>query len=226
MNILQILALFGKTGPGMDAHGSENPRIMLGLLESVERDGSRSQRSLAAEFGVALGLVNAYLKRCIKKGLIKVADAPARRYTYYLTPQGFAEKSRLTVEYLSYSLSFFRHARSDCMAVFEQAKRQNWTRMALAGISDLAEISTICALESGVRIVGIIDANNPIEHFAGIPVFASIDAMGIPFDGLMITDIRNSAELYLSAVERLGADRVGFPALLGLSYLTQREPVS
>jgi len=73
---------------------------MLGLLESVERGGEQSQRRLASELGVALGLVNAYLKRCINKGLVKVSEAPARRYAYYLTPHGFTEKSRLTVEYL------------------------------------------------------------------------------------------------------------------------------
>lgn len=210
----------------MDAQESENARIMLGLLESVERDGTRSQRSLAAECGIALGLVNAYLKRCIKKGLIKVTDAPARRYTYYLTPQGFAEKSRLAVEYLSYSLSFFRRARSDCTAVFEQAKRRGWNRMVLAGISDLAEISTICALESGIAIVGIVDANCGLERFVGIPVFASLTAMSEPFDGLMVTDIKNSAEIYLAAVKQLGEGQVVAPALLGLSYLVQREPVS
>ena len=99
----------------------ENERIVLGLLSSVESDGARSQRHIAAELGVALGLVNAYLKRCVKKGLVKVSDVPARRYAYYLTPQGFAEKSRLTVRYLSDSFSFFRLAKSDCAQVFDQS---------------------------------------------------------------------------------------------------------
>jgi predicted transcriptional regulator len=67
-------------------------RIVLGLLTSVEADGARSQRRIAAELGVALGLVNAYFKRSIKKGLVKVGQVPARRYAYYLTPQGFSEK--------------------------------------------------------------------------------------------------------------------------------------
>src|SRR5580765_1120317 len=96
----------------------ENERIVLGLLNSVEHDGDRSQRHMAAELGIALGLVNAYLKRCIKKGLVKVRSAPARRYAYYLTPQGFAEKSRLTVDYLSYSFEFFRQAKHDCSELF------------------------------------------------------------------------------------------------------------
>src|ERR1700757_3071756 len=104
----------------MDENGAD--RIVLGLLNSVESDGARSQRRIAAELGIALGLVNAYLKRCVKKGLVKVHDAPARRYAYYLTPQGFAEKSRLTVQYLSDSFSFFRLAKADCAHVFEAAK--------------------------------------------------------------------------------------------------------
>ena len=77
-------------------HQVEEARIMLSLLESVERDGEQTQRRLASELGVALGLINAYLKRCVTKGLMKVSEAPARRYAYYLTPQGFAEKARLT----------------------------------------------------------------------------------------------------------------------------------
>src|SRR5664280_3632287 len=105
--------------PGED---TDKARIILGLLEAVERDGAQSQRRLAAELGIALGLVNAYLKRCIKKGLVKVSQAPARRYAYYLTPQGFAEKSRLTVAYLSSSFSFFRHAKTDCSGLFRLAK--------------------------------------------------------------------------------------------------------
>src|SRR5690349_10529744 len=81
-----------------DEGGSD--RLVLGLLTSVEVDGARSQRRIAAELGVALGLVNAYLKRAVKKGLVKVGHAPAQRYAYYLTPKGFSEKSRLTIEYL------------------------------------------------------------------------------------------------------------------------------
>src|SRR5215472_10062073 len=114
-----------KQGPtsGTIHHGeAEKSRIMLGLLESVGRDGGQTQRRLASELGIALGLVNAYLKRCIKKGLVKVSQAPARRYAYYLTPQGFAAKSRLTMEYLSESFSFFRRARADCTESFALAK--------------------------------------------------------------------------------------------------------
>ena len=32
----------------------DNARIVLGLLESVERDGAQSQRKLASDLGIAL----------------------------------------------------------------------------------------------------------------------------------------------------------------------------
>jgi DNA-binding MarR family transcriptional regulator len=193
---------------------AEQSRIVLGLLESVERDGGTSQRRLAAELGIALGLVNAYLRRCVKKGLVKVAHAPARRYAYYLTPQGFAEKSRLTVEYLSYSFSFFRDARADCAAALAQASACGWRRIALAGVSDLAEISTICALESGVTIVAVVDAAADVARFIGLPVVTSFADLPEPCDAVLLTDLKDPIRALARAKEHLGAERVLVPDLL------------
>src|SRR5882672_7546734 len=128
----------GAMPEALRGHEVDNERIVLGLLESVDRDGAQSQRKLAAELGIALGLVNAYLKRCMTKGLVKMSEVPTRRYAYYLTPKGFAEKSRLTVDYLTSSFEFFRRARADCSAVLNAATAQGWRRVALLGVSDLA----------------------------------------------------------------------------------------
>jgi DNA-binding MarR family transcriptional regulator len=197
--------------------GSEDTRILLGLLESVERDGRRSQRHLAAEFGIALGLVNAYLKRCVRKGLVKVHEAPARRYTYYLTPQGFAEKSRLTVDYLSTSFSFFRRARADCMSAMEIAKQQGWSRIVLAGASDLAEVAAICALECGITIVAIVDPQATQPQLIGAPIYRSFDEVPVDFDGVLMTDLKAPEESFKAVSALLGSERVVVPALLGIS---------
>jgi DNA-binding MarR family transcriptional regulator len=194
---------------------AERPDIILGLLTSVERHGSPTQRHLAAELDIALGLVNAYLKRCVKKGLVKVKDAPARRYAYYLTPKGFSEKSRLTVEYLSTSFSFFRRARQDCAAVFETARARGWKHVTLAGASDLAEICVLSALESGIEIVAIVDDKTKESSVAGIAVVDSY-AASPAFDAIVITDLEASATAFASAVMTVGAGHVLAPALLKL----------
>ena len=55
-------------GVATSARRGQDERLVLGLLESVEQDGATSQRRLAADLGIAVGLVNAYLNRCIQKG--------------------------------------------------------------------------------------------------------------------------------------------------------------
>ena len=195
---------------------SENARIVLGLLESVERDGAQSQRKLASDLGIALGLVNAYLRRCVRKGLLKIGQAPARRYAYYLTPHGFAEKSRLTVEYLSSSFSFFRRAREDCSSVLQAAHARGWNRVALIGVSDLAEIAMLCALEQGITIVAVVDANCESTPFVGTSVVKSIAAVPGGCDALVVTDLQATRESVQSMVNQLESDRVLVPALLGI----------
>src|SRR5262245_47474256 len=194
----------------------EQTRIVLGLLEYVGRGGEQSQRRLASELGVALGLANAYLKRCVKKGLVKVRQAPARRYAYYLTPRGFAEKSRLTLEFMSHSFALFRRAKADCTAALESARGRGYARIALLGASDLAEIAAICALDGGFTIAAVVDAGVDAERFAGAPVVRSLEALAPPPDAVLVTDMQSAAVTLQQAVAAFGADRVLVPSLLGV----------
>jgi DNA-binding MarR family transcriptional regulator len=204
------------------ARERENERIVLGLLESVERDGSQSQRKLAADLGIALGLVNAYLKRCVTKGLVKMNEVPTRRYAYYLTPKGFAEKSRLTVEYLASSFSFFRRARADCFESLSAARAAGRQKVALLGVSDLAEIAAICALETGMTISAVVDPSSTLTRFVGVTVVPSLDEIVDQIDAVMVTDIRTARETAEEAALRLGAGRVLVPSLLGVRIGDQR----
>jgi len=197
-------------------------RIVLGLLESVERDGAQSQRKLAAELGIALGLVNAYLKRCATKGFVKMRAVPTRRYAYYLTPKGFAEKSRLTVDYFSSSFSFFRQARADCSATLKAATARGWQRIALLGVSDLAEIAAICALETGIKIVAVVDPPPTLKTPVGVPVWTSLDEIRDRADCVVVTDLKTAHETAKAAVEEFGASRVLIPTLLGVRIQDNR----
>jgi DNA-binding MarR family transcriptional regulator len=200
----------------------EDERIVLNLLNSVD-DGAQSQRRLAEELGIALGLVNAYLKRCIKKGFVKVSQAPARRYAYYLTPKGFAEKSRLTVEYLSSSFSFFRLAKADCTRVFQLARKQNFQNLVLCGKSDLAEIAILSAVDCEVSIVAIVDQTASEMLFVGKQVVSGYDRLIAPFDAVMVTDVVNARRAFDEAVRLYGSGRVLAPKLLGLNVSECRD---
>ena len=160
----------------------------LEILDIVQHNEQVSQRHLARQLGVALGLANSYLKRCIKKGWVKVQQAPANRYLYYLTPTGFTEKSRLTAEYLSTSLGFYREAGDSCQRVFDECERNGWHRLWLCGMSELAEIATLRAMERGATIVGIYDPASVRETFSGKRIWRQMSEVEA-HDARLLTDI-------------------------------------
>ncbi len=193
-----------------DGAGDE---IVLGVLDAVERDHAITQRSVAEELGIALGLANAYLRRCVRKGLVKVQQVPRRRYAYYLTPQGFAEKSRLTAQYLSHSFSFFRRARAQCGADFAALRARGWRRMALCGAGDLAEIAMLCAREHDIELVGIVDPRHASVSFLGLAVARDLAALG-QVDAAIVVDLAAAQQAHDDAVAALGAERVRAPDFL------------
>lgn len=199
-----------------DETSSNEVAITLGMLSAIEENSALSQRSLAKELGIALGLANAYLKRCVKKGLIKVQQVPANRYAYYLTPMGFSEKARLTGEYLSTSLEFFRHAREQASEIYALAALRRIKRLALIGSGELAEITALTALDSSIEIVGIVDAANAGGRVAGLPVVADLVDLD-SVEAVIITDMRFPQKSYDHWSERLGEQNVFAIALLKIS---------
>ena len=206
---------------GSSKTGDSHPNVItLGVLSAIEEDDRATQRAISEELGIALGLTNAYLRKCVKKGYIKVRQVPANRYAYYLTPQGFAEKSRLTADYLSISFNFFRSSREQCAALFGTCEKRRWTRVALAGCGDLAEIFTLCRREdSDVEIVGIINTlagGETIERFAGLPVVRRLTDLN-KVHAVVVTDIQNAQRVFEELTKAIPPERVLTAPLLKVS---------
>jgi predicted transcriptional regulator len=193
---------------------SSEHAILLGLLDAVER-GNVTQRRLSRELGIAVGLVNAYIKRCINKGLIKVQQIPPRRYGYYLTPKGFIEKSQLVTSYFVHSFDFFRRARASCEATLSIAAKAGHKRIGLVGASELAEIAVMVATDiNDVEVVTVIDSSIKRSRILGIPVTRRMTAAAGDVDAVMITNIAQSQRAYEDAISVFGIERVYLPSVL------------
>ena len=76
----------------------------LNLLREIDDKPNASQRKLAEVLGFSLGKLNYCLKALKDKGLIKInnfKNNPKKiKYIYVLTPQGIAEKTNLTVNFM------------------------------------------------------------------------------------------------------------------------------
>jgi DNA-binding MarR family transcriptional regulator len=191
-------------------------RAELRLFTVLETGALESQASLSNRVGAAVGLVNALLRRAVRKGYVKMTSAPARRYTYYLTPKGFSEKSRLVAEYLNSSLSFFREARGEYAALFAAAERDGLRRLVLIGAGELPEIAALAAMETNVTLVAVVDDSTNQRRIAGIDVMRSL--FDVPhFDAVVIADARSPQATYDAVRSALPGVRVLCPSVLQIA---------
>ena len=162
-----------------DTREQTEKKVMVHLLSEIERNPTFTQRGLAGELGIALGLMNQYLKCCITKGWVRASQISPRRITYFLTSDGFKEKSHMVTDYLARSLSFFRDARMQCEEALADCQKFGWTNIALIGQGDLADIARLVAHSMGIHVK-----------------ITATDADFSAFDAVLITDVVNPQQSY------------------------------
>ncbi len=165
----------------------------LVLLSELERDGNITQRSLASKLGVALGLTNLYIKRLARKGFVKVTTMPPHRIRYLLTPQGFAEKSRLTYLFMQYSLSHYREMRARLRGMLIDASNQGVKRVVIYGTGELAEMAYLSLREMNLTLVGFVD-DGEVDTFLSYPVWRASVLRQWEFDAVLVTDLERAAD--------------------------------
>ena len=89
----------------------------LNLLRKIQREPKSSQRKLAKELGFSLGKLNYCLKALKSKGLIKIKNFSKNpnkiNYIYILTPEGIAEKSKLTINFMKRKMKEYEELKKE-----------------------------------------------------------------------------------------------------------------
>jgi DNA-binding Lrp family transcriptional regulator len=176
----------------------------LKLLAAVEQDSRVTQRTLATQLGVALGLINIYLKRLARKGYIKCVNVRSNRLSYLITPRGIAEKARLTYEFMDYSLHLFGEVRQHLRGVLRECAAAH-RRVALYGRGEAAELAYLSLKESGLEPVGVFDMEGGRE-FLGIPVQPISDHGQVNFDLMIVATLERSGH-QMAMLENHGIPR-------------------
>ena len=140
---------------------------ILKLLEAVDSKEPPTQRELARDLNISLGLVNAFVKRLAKKGYFKVTHIPKNRVKYLLTPKGALEKSRLTYRYIRYSVGFYREIREMLIALFSRLEEQGVGRVALYGCGEVAELAHLFLQNTSIKLAGVFDEESDGRDFFG-----------------------------------------------------------
>jgi len=183
----------------VDGHGVSisdvDDRCAHHFLEEVGAGGSVSQRRLACELGMALGLANLLVRRVVGRGWVRIVRIKPNRVRYFLTPAGFAEKARMSKRLLRQSVAHYVTLRNKIQQRLAAASPER-TRVVFYGTGELAEIALVCLPGSELTLVGIVDEIDPGRPFLGHTVRAPLDLRGqkvgdVDFDLLLVTSLEN-----------------------------------
>ena len=93
------------------------------VLRKIEKNPNSTQRELAEELGFSLGKLNYCLKALKNKGLVKIENFNKNpnkiNYIYVLTPKGFSEKTKLTINFMKAKMKEY----DELKAELEKANR-------------------------------------------------------------------------------------------------------
>ena len=190
-----------------------NKDIILNLLDIVEKKSDTTQLKISFKLGVAVGLANSYLKRCIKKGWVKVKTVPVRRYAYYLTPKGFAIKSKLTAEYLYSTFKYFRETRDQFEEIIKLCKKKKYKKVLLFGEGDLTEIAILFIKNFNLNFIGS----------TGLEKNYKSDLKKISYDCVWITDMHNRQTSHDILNKSINKNIIFYPKILGIGKEEEKK---
>jgi DNA-binding MarR family transcriptional regulator len=175
----------------------------LKILEKVDNDVVPSQRDLARDLNISLGLVNSFIKRLVKKGYFKARHVPKNRMRYFLTPKGASEKTRLTYEYIQHSYNFYKEARQKLRDLYTGLERRDVSSIVFYGAGDLAEIAYLSLQETNIKLVAVVDDEKKGKRFMRDIVEHPDRLVALTFDKILITSL-NSKEFIYQRIAALG----------------------
>ncbi len=189
----------------------------LNFFNAIEKAEEKTQKTISSEIAVSIGMANALIKKFLKKGLIKVQQAPYKRFVYYLTPKGFSDKVKLVREYINESLGFFRKVRADFNTILINDKSEGYY---LYGVSEICEIAILSAQENNKKIISIIDKNFKGKKYLNYSV-TKTNPKNLKKNKILLTSQTSSQDDYFHLIEVFNRDVILVADCL---YVSKKKP--
>lgn len=197
---------------------ADHDRYTHQILARFEQDAPVTQRTLSRELGIALGLTNLLVRRLVKKGYVRLSNVDRRRVRYLITPEGVAEKARMSKAYLENTLHLYTETRQRIRGRLDRLSSE-WTpddaevcgcaqkRVVFYGAGEVAEIAYVSLQGSDLTLVGVVD-DKPTAPFFGLPVhpptrLTTSGLNGEPFGRVIVTSVRH-ADAIQERLESIG----------------------
>jgi DNA-binding MarR family transcriptional regulator len=122
------------------------------LLNEIAQDSLVTQASLAKRLGIAVGSVNWYIKRLVKRGYVKVSHLDRTRLQYDLTPEGMSVFTERALQYAKDSLKVYRSFRQQAQDITSELQAQGITQVHLQGDDEMIDILRLTCIEANILL--------------------------------------------------------------------------
>ncbi len=160
---------------GHEVSKAFNPSSEAALLQALVSRDYPSQRTIARDLGVALGLTNSLLKRLVSQGYVQVTRARPRHFRYLVTSEGqraLAEMSRAslknTVRLYTDTRDRIRR-RLDHLVTMQRRRGDGSVCVVFYGAGDVAEIAFVSLQSTSISLSGVVD-DEKSGTFFGHPI--------------------------------------------------------
>jgi DNA-binding MarR family transcriptional regulator len=167
---------------------------ILRLMGEIDRTGNLSQRELSRRLNISLGLVNTFMKRLVNKGYFKMSTMPKNRVKYFLTPAGLARKSRLTVEYLKYSIDSYKDIKHLLLNKYREMEENHIQSVLFYGAGEVAELAYLYLQLTSIQLAGIIDENLKEKPFFQFKISGMDAVQTIHWDVILLTRLEQTEQ--------------------------------
>ena len=154
---------FPSTIPSLDFFSPTRRWKEFCVLTVITDDPSLSQHRIAQRVGISHGMTNAYIKRFIETGHIRVTGETNRSIRYYLTPAGRRAKRVLLHRYGREVARLHTVARQEYRKRVAALADQGMKRVVVFGAATTGALVYEALKEAGVEVVAIVD-NDPSKH--------------------------------------------------------------
>ena len=109
--------------------------ILQNIADTLEEEPKASQRLLAENAGMSIGLMNAVLKRFVERGWIMLTNVNMRKLAYAVTPAGIAELTARSQAFAKRNFELASKYNDKLISLIGKSKKEGKTALVLYGQS-------------------------------------------------------------------------------------------
>lgn len=107
------------------------------IAKTLSEEPMASQRVLAENAGISIGLMNAILKRFVERGWIMLSNVNMRKISYAITPEGIAELTTRSQNFVKRTFALANQYNQTLCNAISNAKNQGKKKVILYGQSNI-----------------------------------------------------------------------------------------